>query len=52
MKFKGLILMLFVLFLSMSMISANEIEDNITSVCDETPIEMGDKISSVSELKV
>ena len=38
--------MLFVLFLSMSMVYANEIEDNITSV-SEFPIEVGDDISYV-----
>ena len=49
MNYKGLILMLFVLFLSMSMVSANEIEDNITSVIDESPIEIEDNIGCVDE---
>lgn len=48
MNYKCLILMLFVLFLSMSMISANEIEDNITSVSDESPIEIENDISDVT----
>ena len=48
MNYKCLILMLFVLFLSMSMVSANEIEDNITSVVDESPIEIEDDISYVT----
>ncbi len=40
--------MLFVLFLSMGMVSANEIGDDITSINDEFPIEIVDNISSVS----
>ncbi len=40
--------MLFVLLLSMSMVSANEIGDNITSINDELPMESVDNISSVS----
>ena len=41
--------MLFVLFLSMSMVSANVIGDNITSVIDESPIEIEDNIGCVDE---
>ena len=48
MNYKSLILMLFVLFLSMSMISANEIGDNITSINDESPMGSVDNISSLS----
>ena len=48
MNFKSLILMLFVLFLSMSIVSANEIGDNITSINDESPMESVDNISSLS----
>ena len=40
--------MLFVLLLSMSMVSANEIGDNITSINDESLMESVDNISSVS----
>ena len=40
--------MLFVLFLSMSIVSANEIGDNITSINDESPMESVDNISSLS----
>ncbi len=40
--------MLFVLFLSMSMVSANEIGDNITSINDEPTMESVDNISSLS----
>lgn len=48
MNIKYFILILFVLFFSISIVSANEIEDNITSVSDESPIEVGDDISYVS----
>ena len=48
MNYKCLILMLFVLLLSMSMVSANEIGDNITSINDESLMESVDNISSVS----
>ena len=41
--------MLFVLFLSMSMISANELGDNITSVNDGSPMELVDTIDCVDE---
>lgn len=40
--------MLFVLFLSMCMVSANEIEDNITSISEESLIEIEEDISNVT----
>ena len=49
MNYKCLILMLFVLFLSMSMVSANELGDNITSVNDGSPMELVDTIDCVDE---
>ncbi|WP_296888771.1 Ig-like domain repeat protein [uncultured Methanobrevibacter sp.] len=49
MNYKCLILMLFVLFLSMSIVSANEIGDNITAVSDESPIEIIEDIDYVDE---
>ncbi|WP_458403261.1 Ig-like domain repeat protein [Methanobrevibacter sp.] len=49
MNYKGLILMLFILFLSMSMVSANEIGDNITSINGESPVEIVDNIGGVNE---
>ena len=48
MNYKCLILMLFVLFLSMCMVSANEIEDNITSISEESLIEIEEDISNVT----
>ena len=48
MNYKCLILMLFVLFLSMCMVSANEIEDNITSISEESLIEIEEGISNVT----
>ncbi len=41
--------MLFVLFLSMSMVSANEIGDNVTAVNDESPMELVDTIDCGDE---
>jgi len=49
MNYKCLILILFVLFLSMSMVSANEIGDNITLINDEPPMESVDNIDSVND---
>ena len=49
MNYKCPILMLFVLFLSMSMVSANEIGDNVTAVNDESPMELVDTIDCGDE---
>lgn len=52
MNYKCLILMLFVLFLSMSMVSANEIGDNVTAVNDESPMALVDDINCVDEYNI
>ena len=52
MNYKYLILMLFVLFLSMSILSANEIDDNVTSISDENMIEIVNDIDYTEDVVV
>ena len=49
MNFKHIILMLFVLFLSISIVSANEIGDNATSINDESTIEIENAIYNAED---